>query len=669
MSRVPRRTRTPLLLALLGLFLLAPPAPAQAVEETPAPTTRTTPWDAEVLELFAELPVQHGGRIKPLHSFAGLKLLTFNGKRTLKLADGEKLAALPWLLDCLFYPELALTYPCFRVQSDAVLVAAGLEAKSKRAWYSYEELEPARSGLLTQASGYRSIPAKRQTSLQQQTLKLASDLLAFEDLLGSFEPIRRSYPTGTSPALVAVFGEGEQRLDVLLERASALEQVAMSVAEDDAEGRRALQELSDSFRAGLMAGQAGVVFLPPSIPTENNKWWNVSEAAIAVLEKSVTFDAVREWFAALQRLESKKGDTAAFREGLTALHALLVEQAEERGEYGHTRLEVAMNHADPFYRSLLLYLLAFLVAVSTWIVPRSRVLLAGLWGTVGLATLLAALGITLRCVIRGRPPVVSLYDTILFITVTGALFFMVLELFTRLRVALSLSTVFGAVGLFVAARYELKEVVTAGDTMASVMAVLDTNHYLAVHVTTITLGYMAGLVAALAAHVWILGKLVGLMRGEERFYRILSALTYGAICFSLLFSIFGTIYGGKWANDSWGRFWGWDPKENGALLICIWELLILHARFGGYIRDRGLAVLSVLGAIVITASWFGVNLLGVGLHSYGFTSGIARTLYIVWAVELFVVLLAGVDALRNSKSNDPPGAMPRPEEIAGGTDA
>ena len=84
----------------------------------------------------------------------------------------------------------------------------------------------------------------------------------------------------------------------------------------------------------------------------------------------------------------------------------------------------------------------------------------------------------------------------------------------------------------------------------------------------------------------------------------------------------GTVLGGIWANDSWGRFWGWDPKENGAMLIVLWCLIILHARMGGYLKEWGLHIASVLGAIVVAFSWWGVNLLGTGLHSYGFTDGI-----------------------------------------------
>jgi cytochrome c biogenesis factor len=98
----------------------------------------------------------------------------------------------------------------------------------------------------------------------------------------------------------------------------------------------------------------------------------------------------------------------------------------------------------------------------------------------------------------------------------------------------------------------------------------------------------------------------------------LARMTYGVVCFATLFSFVGTVLGGIWADQSWGRFWGWDPKENGAVLIVLWCAIILHARWGGFIRQRGLMIMALFGNVVTSFSWFGVNMLGVGLHSYGF---------------------------------------------------
>ena len=110
------------------------------------------------------------------------------------------------------------------------------------------------------------------------------------------------------------------------------------------------------------------------------------------------------------------------------------------------------------------------------------------------------------------------------------------------------------------------------------------------------------------------------------------------IAFGLLFTFLGTMLGGVWADQSWGRFWGWDPKENGALLIILWTAITLHSRIAGYIKDFGLAIFAIIGTVVVMVSWFGVNLLGVGLHSYGFTQGLAMNLLSYILFELIFIL-------------------------------
>jgi hypothetical protein len=102
------------------------------------------------------------------------------------------------------------------------------------------------------------------------------------------------------------------------------------------------------------------------------------------------------------------------------------------------------------------------------------------------------------------------------------------------------------------------------------------------------------------------------------------------------------VLGGLWADDSWGRFWGWDPKENGALIIVLWNALVLHARWGGMVKDRGLATLAVVGNIMTSWSGFGVNELGVGLHSYGFTEGVLRNLGIFVGTQLAIIVLGSL---------------------------
>jgi ABC-type transport system involved in cytochrome c biogenesis permease subunit len=172
--------------------------------------------------------------------------------------------------------------------------------------------------------------------------------------------------------------------------------------------------------------------------------------------------------------------------------------------------------------------------------------------------------------------------------------------------------------------------------MEMMRAVLDSNFWLTTHVLTVTLGYSAMFVAGFLAALYV-------VRGF--FTRSLSATTarslarmvYGIVCFATLFSFVGTILGGIWADQSWGRFWGWDPKENGALLIVLWNAVILHARWGGLVRERGLMNLALFGNIVTAFSWFGVNMLGVGLHSYGFMQSAFVWLMIFIASQLALI--------------------------------
>jgi ABC-type transport system involved in cytochrome c biogenesis permease subunit len=122
------------------------------------------------------------------------------------------------------------------------------------------------------------------------------------------------------------------------------------------------------------------------------------------------------------------------------------------------------------------------------------------------------------------------------------------------------------------------------------------------------------------------------------------------ICFALLFSFVGTVLGGIWADQSWGRFWGWDPKENGALMIVLWTVLVIHALRCGMIRTRGLVNLAIGGNIITAWSWFGTNMLGVGLHSYGFMDSAFFWLVIFWLSQLLFIGIEGLFPVRVRKA-------------------
>jgi ABC-type transport system involved in cytochrome c biogenesis permease subunit len=192
---------------------------------------------------------------------------------------------------------------------------------------------------------------------------------------------------------------------------------------------------------------------------------------------------------------------------------------------------------------------------------------------------------------------------------------MIAERFYRNGIAIVVGSVTGFCTLIIAHMLSLD-----GDTMVMLQAVLDTDFWLATHVTSVTLGYTMAFVAGFMGIAYILlGMFTDRLRKEGA--HDLSRATYGVLCAGMFLSFVGTVLGGLWADYSWGRFWGWDPKENGALLIVLWIALILHARWGGMVKQRGMAVLCVLGNIITAWSWFGTNFLGVGLHAYGGSKG------------------------------------------------
>jgi ABC-type transport system involved in cytochrome c biogenesis permease subunit len=204
-----------------------------------------------------------------------------------------------------------------------------------------------------------------------------------------------------------------------------------------------------------------------------------------------------------------------------------------------------------------------------------------------------------------------LYSTAIFIGWAVVLMSLVFESIHKLGLGNIVASVIGFLTLLLAYNLSLD-----GDTFIVLRAVLDTQFWLATHVVTINLGYAATYAAGAWGIVYIMFSYVFPVLEPEERHKVLRTL-YGTLCFAIFFSFVGTVLGGLWADDSWGRFWGWDPKENGALMIVLWNALVLHARWAALVKGRGLAMLAVFGNIVTTWSYFGVNEYGVGMHAYG----------------------------------------------------
>jgi ABC-type transport system involved in cytochrome c biogenesis permease subunit len=258
-----------------------------------------------------------------------------------------------------------------------------------------------------------------------------------------------------------------------------------------------------------------------------------------------------------------------------------------------------------------------------------------LWFTFALHTF----ALVCRIYISGRPPVTNLYSSAVFIAWAGVFFALIFETIYKLGLGNLLAATLGFPTMIVAYFLTMEN---DGDTLGVMQAVLDTNFWLGTHVVCITLGYATTYLAGVMGMMTILLGIVGGALNQD-LRRQITRMTYGTVCFAIFFSFIGTILGGLWADDSWGRFWGWDPKENGALMIVIWNAIILHARWGKMIGERGLAALAVFGNVVVTWSYFGVNQMPVGLHAYGATEGRSLWMAIFMGSQLAVIAAAYVE--------------------------
>jgi ABC-type transport system involved in cytochrome c biogenesis permease subunit len=303
------------------------------------------------------------------------------------------------------------------------------------------------------------------------------------------------------------------------------------------------------------------------------------------------------------------------------------------GTIDKAEVEVFFNRVAPFYHLLGFYVLAFLLVLVSFLVAPVPLRRAA-WAVLLITIVFHTAGLIFRMYLQGRPPVTTLYSSAIFIAWAGVILTLGLERVFKNGVGLLVASIVGFISLFVAHNLAGSD----GDTLRELQAVLDTNFWLATHVVMVTLGYASTFVAG-ALGITYLVRGIFTTSLDKAAGKELTRMTYGILCFAILFSFVGTVLGGIWADQSWGRFWGWDPKENGAILIVLWNALILHARWAGLARERGIALLAVFGNCVTAWSYFGTNELGIGLHAYGFTEGRTFWLFMFFASQVAIIAL------------------------------
>jgi len=539
------------------------------------------------LDAFGRLPVLEGGRVKPVDSLARNSLLMIRSQQSFR-HQGRTVGADEWLLDVLFRPEVAAQEPVFVINDPDVLGLIGLRQTTER-YFSFATLGPHLEQIQQQAQAAHAIDAKQRTRFQNAIVNLFDRAYLYYRLENTLQFV------------------GSQGLGA---------EIAARAAPGAAARHEELSQLA-FFRP----------LLPPSPTSES--WRSVGEALRAAAPAPGVIDPGLAPWARLGAAYARQ-DAVAFDRATAELRALVTAaRPDAQTQADH---ETIFNRAQPFYLGMVVYVLALLVLFASWLwlpailQPTSFALLVA-------GAVIHTGGLVSRVILQGRPPVTNLYSSAVFVGWVAVLLGIVLERMYRRGFGTAVAAASGFASLIIAHHLS-----GDGDTMEMMRAVLDSNFWLATHVVTITIGYSGTFLAGALAIGYVFRRHLA-PRIDPATSKALVSMTYGIVCFALLFSFVGTVLGGIWADQSWGRFWGWDPKENGALLIVLWNAIILHARWGGYVKEKGIMAMAIFGNVITSLSWFGVNMLGVGLHSYGFMDSAFWALSAFIATQLVLIAL------------------------------
>jgi len=572
------------------------------------------------LERIAMLPVVDGGRVKPLDTVARVDLRQVNHTEFYNSPDERtKRPAIDWWVSTAATDEPA-TSPSFkaevfRIESDQVLNLLGL---------------PRRDGLRYSAGEI----AKKYQELRQAVMKAKMKPEKTRDLFDA-KVLELWTKLGTHNAILV--GDGTLAIPPL----DGQPWRTIAAARDAAQNR-AFNKFSELSKVPVRGpGDIGAIL--KSLPQEEARKLieTIETMEIAARNEDAGLKPWEDLFAAY-----RSGNAERFNEALRELEKN-TELGVSPGDRGRVQFEGMLNDTAFYFWCTGLYVLALLLTAAAWSCYGFNPGLGQAWRKSAFLVLAFAFALhtfTLlsRMYLMDRPFVfvTNLYSTAVFIGWAAVGISLLVELAIPVTLGCVVASVLGFLTTVLA-----HNLAASGDTLEMMQAVLDTNFWLATHVTTINLGYAATYIAGLIGILYlILGIFTPYLKQSitvngvnTEIGRLVGQILYGAIAGATVLSFVGTVLGGIWGDQSWGRFWGWDPKENGALMIVIWNVMILHARWAGLVKDRGIAVLALGGNMITTWSYFGTNQLGVGLHAYGFSNTLAMVCVVMWMVNLAIV--------------------------------
>ncbi len=613
---------------------------------------------------FGVIPVQSGGRVIPIETLATGSLLQMRSRTSISLSmlervafgqrpstwtaeqreaiakeiptlstelqallekrpvrlTGAAISSVDWLIEVCFRAPIARHLPTFRVEHPNVLKRVGGNPE-KSLYVSWDGILKNSAELSKAAEQARGRAQADRDSEDRALLQLESAARQYATLSMTFIP-------GDLPADVTPRREYGAWISALNRALTEMNASATGKAFDP-ELQKTVKTFVERYQDFEREGVIGL--MPPKEESSLARWDNLGASLLGIIKDQ---KAHRAGLAEDGIITRYADFSMAWREGkddeCSRLSSAIA--ASLKGPWSaKAESEAAFGRLQPFYWLLIAYAITVLLVFASWL-TSSETLRVWAYRLLLACFVLHTLALGYRMWLHGRPPVTNLYSSGIFVAWGAVGLGIMLERVWKNGIGAAATGICGFVSLIVAHNLGL----SGEDNLESVRAVLDSNFWLATHVTIVTLGYSATFVAGL------LGALHLALRAFKKDYNwgdSVARAAYGILAFAVLASFIGTMLGGIWADQSWGRFWGWDPKENGAILIVIWCAICLHARWGGLVRREGLMQLLVFGNIVTAWSWFGTNLLGVGLHSYGFTESGFFWLMVFWASQLAIIAL------------------------------
>lgn len=603
-------------------------------------------WD---ISEFGRIPVVVKGRHMPMDTFARSALMMIRKREEANLepwkanTDHPKMvSATEWALGVMTNPEVADQQRVFRIDNPDVkgLFALPLDPDAAKQFdgkhFSWADLQPRWKEFEVELMRASRKDSKTQTPYEQALNALYSGTEYYRLLKLTFGPAAK----GDLAAGLADFNAHLDRWRAAVDASrDGNNQSDPEIMQWDSENR---------LQSPLIAPRKGAEKIDETV------WASAYEEVLAInrSEPAPTLGAYAQMAASY-----RAGDRVGFATAVRSHLSTIKNKDGFDADLKKASREQLFNFAAPFYYGMYLAVLAGLLAIAYWFDPaRMEWSRRSATSLLTLTLIIMTAGHIVRIMIEGRPPVTNLYTSAIFIGWGATILGLVLEKFVPFSIGAVVAACMQFVSLWIGQFLAERD----GTTFTVLEAVLNTNFWLATHVVIVTLGYASTFIAGFLAIVYVIfgtftnrlsQPIAMLTRGASAessaatetgkpLGKVLAQMVYAIACFATLFSFVGTVLGGLWADQSWGRFWGWDVKENGALMIVIWNAILLHARWGGLVRERGLMCLAIFGNVVTAWSWFGVNTLAIGLHTYGFTSEVAITLIGFAASQVGLIVLA-----------------------------